>query len=62
MDDLERYGRKTIDVSLQGEEIYYFDFSISDNQNSNIIYMNKEYQHKVSKVAEEYESCLNKII
>lgn len=25
--DLERYGRKTIDVSLQGEGIYYFDFS-----------------------------------
>ena len=27
LSDLERYGRKTIDVSLQGEGIYYFDFS-----------------------------------
>lgn len=25
--DLERYGKTTIDVSLQGEGIYYFDFS-----------------------------------
>lgn len=25
--DLERYGRKTIDISLLGEGIYYFDFS-----------------------------------
>lgn len=31
--DFERYGRKTIDVSLQGEGIYYFDFSVdSDSQ------------------------------
>lgn len=28
MEHLERYGRKTIDVSLQGEGIYYFDFSV----------------------------------
>lgn len=28
MKDLESYGRTTIDVSLQGEGIYYFDFSI----------------------------------
>lgn len=28
MADLERYGRTTIDVSLQGEGIYYFDFSV----------------------------------
>lgn len=27
MVDLERYGRDSIDVSLQGEGIYYFDFS-----------------------------------
>ena len=27
MADLERYGRTSIDVSLQGEGIYYFDFS-----------------------------------
>ncbi len=27
MSDLEKYGRKTIDVTLQGEGIYYFDFS-----------------------------------
>lgn len=29
MSDLERYGRVDIDVSLQGEGIYYFDFSPS---------------------------------
>ena len=28
--DFERYGRKTIDVSLQGEGIYYFDFSVGE--------------------------------
>lgn len=28
MSDLEKYGRTTIDVSLQGEGIYYFDFSV----------------------------------
>ena len=27
--DFQRYGRKTIDVSLQGEGIYYFDFSVN---------------------------------
>ena len=26
--DLDRYGRRTIDVSLQGEGIYFFDFSV----------------------------------
>ena len=31
MDDLEKYGRTTIDVSLQGEGIYYFDFSPDSN-------------------------------
>ena len=29
--DFERYGRKTIDVSLQGEGIYYFDFSVGES-------------------------------
>lgn len=28
-EDLERYGRTTIDVSLQGEGVYYFDFSVN---------------------------------
>lgn len=28
MDDLERYGRSDISISLQGEGIYYFDFSV----------------------------------
>ena len=28
INDLIKYGRKTIDVSLQGEGIYYFDFSV----------------------------------
>ncbi len=27
--DLERYGRKTIDISLQGDGVYYFDFSVN---------------------------------
>ena len=27
--DLENYGRTTIDVSLQGEGVYYFDFSVT---------------------------------
>lgn len=27
-EDLKRYGRTTIDVSLQGEGVYYFDFSV----------------------------------
>ena len=26
-DDLKAYGRTSIDVSLQGEGIYFFDFS-----------------------------------
>ena len=29
--DLERYGRKTIDISLQGGGVYYFDFSVKPN-------------------------------
>ena len=29
MDDLTKYGRKTIDISLLGEGVYYFDFSVS---------------------------------
>lgn len=28
-EDLEKYGRTTVDVSLQGEGVYYFDFSVS---------------------------------
>ena len=28
IDNLKRYGQKNIDVSLQGEGIYYFDFSV----------------------------------
>lgn len=28
LEDLEKYGRTTIDVSLQGEGIYFFDFSV----------------------------------
>jgi len=31
MEHLEKYGRTTIDVSLQGEGIYYFDFSVENN-------------------------------
>jgi hypothetical protein len=28
LSDLDRYGRRTIDISLQGEGIYYLDFSV----------------------------------
>lgn len=28
IEDLEKYGRMTINISLQGEGIYYFDFSV----------------------------------
>ena len=28
IDDLKRYGRTTIDISMQGDGIYYFDFSV----------------------------------
>ena len=28
--DLEAYGRTSIDVSLQGEGVYYFDFSVNE--------------------------------
>ena len=31
MADLVKYGRDTVDVSLQGEGIYYFDFSVSSH-------------------------------
>ncbi|MBP5292288.1 MAG: NgoFVII family restriction endonuclease [Lachnospiraceae bacterium] len=34
--DLERYGRKTVDVSLQGEGIYYFDFSVEAKRRKNV--------------------------
>lgn len=31
-EDLKAYGRTTIDVSLQGEGIYYFDFSVNKSE------------------------------
>lgn len=31
-EDLQKYGRTTIDVSLQGEGIYYFDFSVNNEE------------------------------
>ena len=30
--DLQKYGRTSIDVSLQGEGIYYFDFSVDKTE------------------------------
>lgn len=30
LETLEKYGRNTIDISLQGEGIYYFDFSVKN--------------------------------
>lgn len=35
MDILNSYGRDTVDVSLIGENIYYFDFSVNKSQGSN---------------------------
>jgi hypothetical protein len=35
MSDLERYGRKTIDISLCGEGVYYFDFSVDKSSGVN---------------------------
>lgn len=35
--DLQAYGRTTIDVSMQGEGIYYFDFSVNDASGNQII-------------------------
>ena len=54
MEDLERYGRKTIDVSLQGEGIYYFDFSV-DVGDSSIIIENINNKGDGLKIAEEQE-------
>jgi hypothetical protein len=31
MADLVKHGRDTVDVSLQAEGIYYFDFSVNKN-------------------------------
>lgn len=36
-DDLKAYGRTTIDVSLQGEGIYYFDFSVKNSSGEDTI-------------------------
>lgn len=44
--DFEKYGRKTIDVSLLGEGIYYFDFSVKSKAYStpnNTLYQINEY-------------------
>lgn len=32
-EDLVKYGRTTVDVSLQGEGVYYFDFSVNKETN-----------------------------
>lgn len=36
-EDLRKYGRTTIDVSLQGEGVYYFDFSVKKDVNQSTI-------------------------
>jgi hypothetical protein len=52
--DFERYGRKTIDVSLQGEGIYYFDFSVNEgNQSASDTGQYSVDQQQLSLVAEE---------
>lgn len=58
MSDFERYGRKTIDVSLQGEGIYYFDFSPNDSQErqSRLIQYNFDGQQSLGMVAEAQAS------
>jgi hypothetical protein len=38
MDDLKKYGRKTIDISLLGEGVYYFDFSVDGGKSSGLKY------------------------
>jgi len=56
LSDLERYGRKTIDVSLQGEGIYYFDFSVENDRRQPVANLkNRRYTFKrqnLSMVAE----------
>lgn len=47
MKDFQRYGRDTIDVSLQGEGIYYFDFSVVVNSNTQPILI-ENYHSPVS--------------
>ena len=52
MAHLETYGRKTIDVSLQGEGIYYFDFSVKKD-NSKLETKSYNISNSGLKVAED---------
>lgn len=56
IEDLEKYGRKTIDVSLQGEGIYYFDFSVKKD---NVSYVDVEIQKRSGSVARVAEDNIN---
>lgn len=51
MDDLNRYGRKTIDISLLGEGVYYFDFSVNKGIDKGTQY--DDFDLPISFVAEE---------
>ena len=51
MDDLKKYGRKTIDISLLGEGVYYFDFSVDGGKASGLKYGVQDVP--VSLVAED---------
>ncbi len=60
LSDFQRYGRKTIDVSLQGEGIYYFDFSVDAEQRSFSVNRRAKYtlgQQNSSMVAEMQTQC-----
>lgn len=52
--DLQKYGRTTVDVSLQGEGIYYFDFSVTAEQQVTSNELKYVYKPKLlDKVAQE---------
>ena len=47
-DDLKAYGRTNIDVSLQGEGVYYFDFSVKRNSVVEIQLPNRDTEYKAN--------------
>ena len=54
INDLKRYGRATIDVSLQGEGIYYFDFSVSRHVEEIEYVLNQNNSLKVADGIKSY--------
>lgn len=49
LEDLDRYGRRTVDVSLQGEGIYYFDFSVDEKTEEKRSLRLESYNNAISK-------------